>query len=278
MVQPDCFMILVRHSSQFFQETSVTHQTPPTLKVERILFLDKSNWEFLDGKSCRTAGEREARRNLWVVIVVSLIFCVPLTLLSLGSAKLASKLGRTGRKTTGVVLNQDVSTGPEDTLCSVRYKFFTASSVYYENEIEVSNEICGQLAVGRSVEVWYDPRNPSVSTLAAAAKTPKYPVWLDVICGIAAVSATAWAVSNLRREKALASRGVILGGKVVDTTYGDELEIRYAFRAPDGRDIEAVARGRRNASNVPDPEPALIGRRYDHVAVLYLSETMFGLL
>jgi hypothetical protein len=256
----------------------VAHQTPPTLKLERILFLDKKNWEFLDGSSPRTAAEREARWDFWVFFVISLIFCVPLTLLSLGSATLAGRLGKMVKRTTGVVLQQNVATGPEDTVCSVRYKFYTASSVYYEKEMEVSNEICGQLAEGRNVEVWYDPRDPSVSTLAVAAKTPKYSLWLELVCVLAGVSVTSWAVSKLRREKALASQGVILEGKVIDTTYGDELEIRYTFRAPDGSAVEAVARGRRNASNVPDPEPPLIGRRYDSVAVLYLSETTFGIL
>jgi hypothetical protein len=256
----------------------VTHPTSPALNVERILFLHRSNWEFLEGKSRRTAWEREAQRNLWVAIVVSLVFCVPLTMLSMGSAKVVSRLGRTGLRTTGTVLEKNQSSGPEDHECSVRYKFFTTSSVYYENEMEVSNQICGQLSVGRSVEVWYDPRNPSVSTLAAEAKAPKYPLWMDLICGVAAVSATSWAFSKLLRERALASRGVILGGKIVDTVYADELEIRYTFRAPDGRTVKAVARGPRNSSNVHDPEISLTERRYDSVAVLYLSEEVFGLL
>lgn len=255
----------------------VLDSPPPTFEVDRTLLMDRNNWAFLEKKTRHSAAEKRSGWNVGLAIGISLLVCVPLTLFFLRTARIADKLVRTGRRASGVVVSVKSSNDEESEFCSIQYQFPAALSDY-QNEIDASNQLCKTLTVGKAVDVWYDPADPSISTISAAIKAPKDPLWLVLVCGVAGILISSWAVANLRREKGLAAHGALIAGAITGFGLGDELQIRYTFRSPYGSDVEGTANGKRSASSACDVESSAFRQKYQTVAVIYLSEDVYDLL
>jgi hypothetical protein len=254
----------------------------PRFEIENVVFLDRRNRAFVERTSLRTAGEQKARWMAWTIGFASLLFCVPLVLFAVNTFVRGDRLARTGQRTTGVIVNKRESNDPESgILCHVTYRFSVARSSY-EREIEVSNRVCPALTIGQDVEVLYNPRDPSVSNLKVSIDTPRYPVWLAVVCCLFALAAVRSKISTLAREHRFSTQGVIVYGFVIGKEYtendaGRDVIIRYSFRAPSGSTIESIARGPRWQSTLAE-SPHSSDSKHDSVAVLFLSDAEFALL
>jgi uncharacterized protein DUF3592 len=248
--------------------------TGPVFDIERVFLLDRRNRKFVEKTSPDSARLQDARRSLGGIALI-LTFVGAVLFLAVSTHVTDNRLTESGTVTTGVIIGKAES--HQDTYsCRVTYRF--SAPPIYEREAQIRYQLCPTFAVGQTVEVVYDPQQPSYSNLKSSIETPKYPVWPVGIGFLGMLVAIRWQMSKVRRERRLCAEGQVICGSLVSKEIDlDHLTMRYRFRTPSGFTIESEAEGSVSRSNWSN-DSRFFPDKPDLVAVLLLSEAEFYLL
>lgn len=245
---------------------------------KNYFLLQPANANFLSGKSRSISQE--------LGMGCGLLFMVPFMLVGIFVLGMAfndfqhyNTLSERGAVGQGEVTDKHISEGDDSDSYYIAYRF-SHETTAYTAEDDVDKRFYENVEQGQTVEVLYDPRNPTLSALQGYNENPSGILIFGIVWNAIVFPAGFLVVWQSMRSKQLARRGTVINGQLItikgakDSDDDYILSIEYSFHAPDTQKLHIErAKGKRN-----DLKEAKLPQPGTPVAVIYQNPGNFRML
>lgn len=197
-----------------------------------------------------------------------------------------AQLNQNGAMIRAQVIKAEIDDDSDGDRYFITYQFYAESGPFegqqFIKQVRVPRNLYNQMnTVGAPVQVQYDANNPNASDVVAADRTTGYRIGVMVgasfILIVAAI--TWWWLNTDRRQRVYRTRGkllpaeVITHEKVTDSDGGHQVNLKYRFVTPSGKQIERTEST--NDAYWKEASPLAAGAQFQ---VIYVDDRNFRVL